>query len=108
MMKKIGPLKIVHKFGQNAYEVELPPSLAISPILNICGLYPYKGESQTSQMDTTLKSEQDWVKDLAISQPVQLESILDNKVIKKTRKGIYKHYLVKWVDLLDSKAMWMS
>ena len=27
LMKNIGPLKILHKFGTNAYEVELPPNL---------------------------------------------------------------------------------
>lgn len=42
-MKKIGPLKVVHKYGNNAYEVELPPNLGISPIFNVCDLYQYKG-----------------------------------------------------------------
>lgn len=53
LMKKIRPLKVVHKYGQNAYEVELPPTLGISPIFNVCDLYPYKGESQTHQLDTS-------------------------------------------------------
>ena len=28
LMKKIGPLKIIHKYGNNVYEIELPPNLA--------------------------------------------------------------------------------
>ena len=43
-MKKIGPWKIVKKFGANAYEIELPSGIEISPIFNISYLYPYKSE----------------------------------------------------------------
>ena len=42
-MKKIGPCTILHKFGENAYEITLPPSLSISPIFNIFDLTPFKG-----------------------------------------------------------------
>ena len=42
--KKIGPCKIVKKFGVNAYEIELPDGIGISPIFNISYLYPYKDE----------------------------------------------------------------
>jgi hypothetical protein len=43
-MKKIGPCKIIRKFGTNAYEIELPDGIRISPIFNISDLYPYKAE----------------------------------------------------------------
>jgi hypothetical protein len=43
-MKKIGPCKIVKKFGANAYEIELPDGIRISLIFNISDLYPYKYE----------------------------------------------------------------
>lgn len=108
MMKKIGPLKVVYKYGQNAYEVELPPTLGISPIFNVCDLYPYKAESPINQKDMPSSVHEDWVKDFPPSQPVELESILDTKIVKKTRKGVYKNYLVKWKGLPDSDAMWMS
>jgi hypothetical protein len=39
-MKKIGPCKILRKFGANAYEIELPIGIGNSPILNISDLYP--------------------------------------------------------------------
>ena len=32
-LKKIGPCKILRKFFANAYEIELPSNLQISPIL---------------------------------------------------------------------------
>jgi hypothetical protein len=41
-MKKIGPCKILRKFGENAYELELPEGIGISPIFNISDLYPYR------------------------------------------------------------------
>jgi hypothetical protein len=41
-LKKIGPCKILRRFGENAYEIELPKDVVISPILNIVDMYPYK------------------------------------------------------------------
>ena len=35
---------------------------------------------------------------------MQLEKILDTKVLKKTSKGVYKDYLVKWVGLLEVES----
>jgi hypothetical protein len=47
-MKKIGPCKILKKFRENAYELELPKGIGISPIFNISDLYPYRaGEEDT-------------------------------------------------------------
>ena len=43
-MKKIEPCKVLKKFGVNAYEIELPDGIEISPIFNISYLYPYKVE----------------------------------------------------------------
>jgi hypothetical protein len=41
-MKKIRPCRVLKKFGTNAYEIELPDGIRISPIFNISDLYPYK------------------------------------------------------------------
>jgi hypothetical protein len=43
-MKKIGPCKVLKKFGVNAYKIELPDGIKIYSIFNISYLYPYKAE----------------------------------------------------------------
>lgn len=108
LMKNIGPLQVVHKFDNNAYEVELPPDLGISPIFNVCDLTAFKGPLSDATPGSSLMEEDvDWVKDLPPSKPLELESILDSKVVKQTRRGVYKDYLVKWKDLPESEATGM-
>ena len=41
-LKNIGPCKILSKFSANAYEIELPFDLEISPIFNVSDLYHLK------------------------------------------------------------------
>ena len=40
-MKKIRPYNIVKKISANAYELEIPTGVSISPIFNVADLYPY-------------------------------------------------------------------
>ena len=42
--KNIGPCKILRKFSANAYEIELPPDVGISPIFNVADLYKYEDD----------------------------------------------------------------
>lgn len=109
LMKKIGPCWIVHKFGSNAYEIELPQCLGISPIFNVSDLFPYKGDNVVgSDASFSREGDEGSVKDLPPSQPLKLESMLDTKVIKKSRKKTYKEYLVKWSSLPTEYSTWMS
>ena len=42
-MKRIGPCKVLEKYGSNAYKVDLPSDMSISPIFNVKDLIHYKG-----------------------------------------------------------------
>ena len=44
MLKNIGPCNFLRKFSANAYEIELPSDLQISPIFNVQDLYPFRDE----------------------------------------------------------------
>jgi hypothetical protein len=63
-MKKIGPCRVLKKFGANAYEIELPDGIRISPILNISDLYPYRvGETETGDEQPVIQ----WKKKMPVA-----------------------------------------
>jgi hypothetical protein len=95
-MKKIGPCKILRKFGENAYELELPEGIGISPIFNISDLYPYRTEDEGA--GTNEQPVIQWQKKLPVAQKPEMECILEKSVGRKTRRKQYLEYLVKWKD----------
>ena len=78
----------------NAYEIEFPLHLGISPIFNICDLTPYNGDVNRGSKVHLEELEEDIVGILA-HQPRKLDKIIDTKIIKQTRKNAYKKYLVQ-------------
>ena len=81
-MKKIGPCRVLTKFGDNAYEIELLDGIEISPIFNVSYLYPYKAkEAGTSDG----QSEVQWQKQMPVAEKPQMECILEKRAGKKTR-----------------------
>jgi hypothetical protein len=102
-MKKIGPCKVLKKFGANAYEIELPDGTKISPIFNISDLYPYKVEEEGIGNE---QPEVQWTKQMPVAEKPQMEHILDKRVIKKTRRMQYFEYLVKWKGHPVEYASW--
>jgi hypothetical protein len=81
-MKKIGPCKVLKKFGANAYEIKLPVGIRISTIFNILDLYPYRvGEAGAENEQPEVQ----WKKQMPVSEKPQIERILDKRVSKRTR-----------------------
>jgi hypothetical protein len=63
-MKKIGSCKILRKFDENTYEIELPNDVDISPIFNISNLYLYwKYDAEGSQDQDKIQ----WEKQMPIA-----------------------------------------
>jgi hypothetical protein len=55
-MKKIGPCRVLKKFGANSYEIELPDGIKISLIFNILDLYPYRAKgTETGNEQPTIQ-----------------------------------------------------
>jgi hypothetical protein len=82
-MKKIGPCRVIKKFGANAYEIGLPDGIEISPIFKISDLYPYRAEEEGEDNE---QIEVQWTKQMSIPERPQMESILDKRISKRTRR----------------------
>ena len=81
----------------NAYKLEMPTGVGISPIFNVEDLYPYVvGDIGTFVEDEDLTKDLQWVGKMPVAQPLEVEVILDTKVVKSTRTKDYLEYLVKW------------
>jgi hypothetical protein len=104
-MKKIGPCRILRKFGENAYELELPEGIGISPTFNISDLYPYRTERTSTG---TEEPAVEWQKQLPVAQKPEIECILDKRAGRKTRRKQYFEYLVKWKNHPVEDASWES
>jgi hypothetical protein len=82
-MKKIGPCRVLKRFGANAYEIELPDGIGISRIFNISDLYPYRvEETETGNEQPVIQ----WMKQMPVADKPQMECILDKRVSKRTRR----------------------
>jgi hypothetical protein len=68
-MKKIGPCKVLKKFGANAYEIELLDGIEISPIFNVSYLYPYKAEEAGKGSE---QPEVQWTKQIPVAEKPQI------------------------------------
>jgi len=48
--KKIGPYRIVRKYGANSYQVDLSEEYDIMSIFNVSNLYPYSGDDRSEEL----------------------------------------------------------
>lgn len=113
--KKIGPYKVLQKFLVNAYEIQLPPEIGISPIFNVANLFPYTTDPEEEEEDRTTwptRNTQDggeaWMRQMPYVQPPEIEIILNTQVAKQTRQKEYLQYLVKWKNRPIEDSPWLD
>jgi len=87
--KKIGPCKILRKFSNNAYELELRAGMGISPIFNVADLYKYNAgtiEGAVEEGDSSgVRRQVQWQKQMPAKAILhEPEKILDKRVKRKT------------------------
>jgi hypothetical protein len=100
------PFKILKRLGTNAYHLELPPTLSISPIFNVEDLTAYLGSpAEVSQATATAAPPAN----LPTHAPScdQIDAILDDQLVS-TRKGGYQKFLVRWKNRLASDDSWLK
>lgn len=101
LTKKFGPCKILKMHdSRNAYEVESPTKLNISPVFNI--LEYYKG------CDGDKFVEAQWSIPPSTSTTKAIEEILDNCVGRSKRNITYEEYLIKWKGGLVEESSWLA
>ena len=73
-----------------AYKLEMPTGVGISPIFNVSNLYPYvAGDTGTFAEDEYPTEDLQWVEQMPMAQPLEVEAILDTRVVKSARKKDY-------------------
>lgn len=79
--KKNGPSKILCKFSANAYELQLPLGIGISPIFNAVDLFPYtvsvEEDISTQPRRDTQERSSLWMRQMPSAQPLEIEGILN-------------------------------
>jgi hypothetical protein len=103
-MKKFGPCKILKKHDSgNAYEVELPSELNISPVFNISDLTEYHEGGVEDEITAA-----QWSIPAGSSDTKEIEDILDSRVGRSTRNRTYEEYLVKWKGRPIEDSSWLT
>ncbi|CAL2237284.1 unnamed protein product [Prunus armeniaca] len=109
--RSMGPYCILRKLGANAYLVELPPDVHISPIFNIFDLFPYRG---TFTPPVAIVITHAIVPSAAPCVPAshaaptdKISQVLDHEVVASAPGG-FSRFLVRWVGRPDTDATWIT
>lgn len=100
-MRRIGPCKVLAKYGSSAYKIDIPQDLEIYPIFNVKYLIQYKGLAiKEGHQEIEFKEDTKEVSIPTKSKP-QDERFLDSRVKKKTSHVIYMEHNIKQKNQLE-------
>ncbi|KAF7142018.1 hypothetical protein RHSIM_Rhsim06G0128700 [Rhododendron simsii] len=108
--RAIGPHRIIRKLGPNAYLIELPSNMSISPIFNVEDLFPYRGTFEPPIVHTSVSAER--VPTTSVPVPPRflplddyVEDVLDDETVG-SKHGGFQRYLIKGRDrpILDATS----
>lgn len=104
-MKRVGPCKILAKYGANAYEIDLPSDFCISPILNVQDLVEFKATLPQNSQGVSTDLEPVVVPQTS---KLEVEQVLDTKVKKEKRHQVCMEHLIKSKGKLESVETWVA
>ena len=107
----MGPYSIIRKMGPNAYLLDLPNDMDISPVFNIEDLLPYRGTFEPSTLPFSVSAGEASkcappMPSLQFSKET-VDTILDDEFVS-SRDGGFRRFLVKWHGRPDSDATWIQ
>ena len=105
--RAIGPYSIILKPGSNAYLLDLPNDMDISPVFNIEDLLSYQGTFEPSTLPSSVSAGEaskgaPTVPSLQYSKEM-VDIILDDEFVTSRDDGFCR-FLVKWHGRPDSDA----
>ena len=107
----MGPYSIIRKMGSNAYLLDLPNDMDISPVFNVEDLVPYRGTFEPSTLSSSVSTGEaskgaPTMPSLQYSKET-VDIILDDEFVI-SRDGGFRRFLVKWHGRLDYDAIWIQ
>ncbi|KAI9200022.1 hypothetical protein LWI28_001578 [Acer negundo] len=108
----IGPFRVLKRLGSNAYLLDLPADLPISPVLNVSNLYPYRGTFEPPVLSSDVSagpsnSSLPCIPPVAANHVDQVEQILDDSLVTSIQGGC-RQFLVRWHGRSSAEDTWIS
>jgi len=103
VQRMIGPFEVMEHINPNVYQLRLPNSYPMHPVINIKHLKKYKLSPPEFEDRTTLQPTQDFLP----SEEYKVEAILGHKLSGKKR-GNRRMFRVRWAGYGPESDSWVS